>query len=156
MKIKNFVISLSVIVCFMSACDRNVYFSDHQSVNAEGWNMNSDVFFNVDVDNTHSPFNFFVELRNTQDYPYDKTFLFIKTLFPDGGVALDTMECPLADVDGRWYGKVSGKYVDNRYFLRRNVRFPQKGLYQFRISQATRDTNLIGIKDVGLRIEYVE
>ena len=82
-------------------------------------------------------------------------FLFIEKTFPDGGIALDTMECPLADPEGNWYGKPSGKYVDNRYFLRKNVIFPQRGQYRFAITQATRDTNLVGIKDVGILIEYV-
>ena len=137
-----------------AACDDSVFYSEHERVDEKGWNMNDTKYFNVDVENTNRMFNFYVDLRNTQDYPYSKTFLFIKTTFPDGGIAIDTMECPLADPEGRWYGKESGKYVDNRYFLRKNVMFPQKGRYTFAITQATRDTNLVGVKDVGIVIEY--
>jgi gliding motility-associated lipoprotein GldH len=132
------------------------YYSEHVQIDEEGWNMNDAKYFSVNMDDNIRLFNFYVDLRNTQDYPYSKTFLFIKTIFPDGGIAIDTMECPLADPNGQWYGKTSGRYVDNRYFLRKNVIFPQKGEYRFAITQATRDTNLVGIKNVGIVIEYAK
>ena len=138
----------------LCACNSGVYYSEHLDVDKDGWNMSDEKIFNVDVDDTLRLFNFYVDLRNTNDYPDCKTFLFVKTTFPDGGMALDTMECPLANPDGQWYGKHSGKYIDNRYFLRKNVIFPQKGRYTFAIAQATRDTNLVGVKDVGIVIEY--
>ena len=147
--------ALAAAALLLAACNSGVYYSEHLDVDDEGWNLRDTKYFNVDVDDSLRLFNFFIDLRNTNDYPYSKTFLFIKTTFPDGGTAIDTMECPLADPAGQWYGKKSGKYIDNRYFLRKNVIFPQKGRYTFAITQATRDTNLVGIKDVGVVIEYV-
>ena len=146
---------MAVALCLLTACNSNVYYSEHIDVDEDGWNMYDTKYFNVDVDDSMHLFNFFVDLRNTNDYPYSKTFLFIKTTFPDGGIAMDTMECPLADPSGQWYGKSSSRYIDNRYFLRKNVIFPHTGKYTFSITQATRDTNLVGIKDVGIVIEYV-
>ncbi|MBR5028688.1 MAG: gliding motility lipoprotein GldH [Bacteroidales bacterium] len=146
--------AIAAAFCILTACNSNVYYSEHENVDENGWNMNDTKYFDVDVDDVAHMFNFYVDIRNTQDYPYSNAFLFIKTTFPDGGIALDTMECPLADHDGRWYGKSSGRYIDNRYFLRKGVVFPSKGKYTFAITQATRDTNLSGVKDVGIVIEY--
>ena len=146
--------AIAATFCILTACNNGVYYSEHIDVDEDGWNMYDEKHFNVDVDDVMHTFNFYVDLRNTNDYPYSNTFLFIKTTFPDGGIALDTMECPLANPDGQWYGKHSGKYIDNRYFLRKNVIFPDMGKYTFSIAQATRDTNLVGIKDVGIVIEY--
>ena len=146
--------AIAAAFCILTACNNNVYYSEHIDVDEDGWNMYDEKHFNVDVDDIMHTFNFYVDLRNTNDYPYSNTFLFIKTTFPDGGIALDTMECPLANPDGQWYGKQSGKYIDNRYFLRKNVIFPDMGKYTFSIAQATRDTNIMGIKDVGIVIEY--
>lgn len=153
MTLRNVTLTIA-LACLVAACSNNVYYSEHENVDPDGWNMNDTKYFTVDVNNTQRLFNFYVDLRNTNDYPYSKTFLFIKTTFPDGGIAIDTMECPLANPEGQWYGKTSGKYVDNRYFLRKNVIFPQTGQYTFAITQGTRDTNLVGIKDVGIVIEY--
>ncbi len=68
-------------------------------------------------------------------------------------MAYDTLECPLADVEGHWYGRRTGRYVDSRFVFRRHVIFPRTGLYRFEILHGMRDTNVAGLKSVGLRIE---
>jgi gliding motility-associated lipoprotein GldH len=94
-------------------------------------------------------------MRNSKDYPYSNAFLFIKTVFPDGGVAQDTMECPLSAPTGEWYGKESASHVDNRFYLRKNIVFPQTGVYKFEVWHGLRDSNVVGIESVGLRIEEI-
>ena len=81
-------------------------------------------------------------------------FLFINTTFPDGSVAYDTMEYPLADPAGKWYGKRTGRYVDTRYYFRRNARFPMAGIYHFAITNGMRDSAICGLKNIGFRVEY--
>ena len=79
------------------------------------------------------------------------------TTFPDGSVAYDTLECPLADPAGRWYGKRVGRYVDSRYRLRgTSARFPMEGLYRFEVVNGMRDSAIAGLKDISLRIEYAK
>ena len=65
------------------------------------------------------------------------------------------MECPLADPEGRWLGKRTGRYVDARYRLRGgSARFPLMGHYRFAVTNGMRDSAISGIKDIGLRVEY--
>lgn len=139
----------------LTACDGSVYYDESRSVDEHGWLPQDSVCFDVDVDDTTHLFNFLVEVRNSVEYPYSNTFLFIGTTFPDGSVARDTMECPLADPEGRWLGKRTGRYVDTRYRLRGgSARFPMKGRYHFAITNGMRDSAISGIKDIGLRVEY--
>lgn len=147
---------LMVAMLSMMACHRGVMFVDNERVDESGWNLTEQLHFDVDVTDTMQLYNFFVDVRNTVDYPYRNTFLFINTAFPDGSVAHDTLECPLADVDGRWLGKQTGHYISNRYFLRKQVRFPMTGNYHFAISHGMRDTNIVGIKNIGLCIEKAQ
>ena len=136
------------------SCDGSLFYADHRSVKPSGWPMDEPVSFDVEVNDTVQAYNFLVELRNTVEYPYSNTFFFIRTTFPDGTVADDTLECPLADAEGRWYGKRTGRYVDSRYYFRRNARFPMPGSYRFEFAHGMRDTAVCGLRDVGLRIEY--
>ena len=139
----------------LTACDGSVYYDESRSVDEHGWLPQDSVCFDVEVDDTTHLFNFLVEVRNSVEYPYSNTFLFIGTTFPDGSVARDTMECPLADPEGRWLGKRTGRYVDTRYRLRGgSARFPMKGRYHFAITNGMRDSAISGIKDIGLRVEY--
>ncbi len=136
-----------------TACNKNVYYTSQQDVDEMGWNMNDKLDFDVDVQDTLQVFDFFIDVRNSVHYPKANVFFFINTTFPDGSVAYDTLECPLADVEGHWYGRRTGRYVDSRYVFRRHVIFPRKGNYHFEVFHGMRDTNVVGLKSVGLHIE---
>lgn len=142
-----------LLVLLAIACDRDVFFVDDQRVDPSGWNLNEKLSFDVEVDDTARLYTFFIDLRLTADYPYRNIFFFVNTTFPDGGVAADTVECPVALPDGQWMGKRSGGYIDNRYSFRKNMIFPMQGSYRFEIAHGMRDTNVVGVKNVGLRIE---
>lgn len=151
-------IALFLVMGMMVSCEMSVFYDEHKTVKDNVWNIDDKMVFNVEVDSADilDRYNFLIDLRNTREYPYSNAFLFIKTTFPNGGYALDTMECPLTDPSGKWYGKVSSSHVDNRFYLRKDVIFPQEGMYRFEIFHGLRDTNVVGIKNVGLRIECVE
>ncbi|MGX8712769.1 MAG: gliding motility lipoprotein GldH [bacterium] len=145
---------LVLAAALMTACDGNVFYSEYSDVDADGWLPTDSVCFDVDVEDTSVVFDFLVEVRNSVSYPYSNTFLFIGTTFPDGSVARDTLECPLAAPTGEWYGKRSGRYVDSRYYFRRNARFPMSGSYRFAITNGMRDSAICGMEHIGFRIEY--
>lgn len=144
---------LPLLLLLLQGCDKHVYYTDEHDVDETGWNMNDAAVFDVDVDDTLQVFDFFINVRNSVHFPKANVFFFINTTFPDGSVAYDTLECPLADVEGHWYGRRTGRYVDSRYVFRRHVIFPRTGLYRFEILHGMRDTNVVGLKSVGLRIE---
>ena len=138
----------------LTSCSGKVYYSEYVDVDEHGWSPADSAVFEVEVTDTIRLFDFLIEVRNNISYPYSNTFLFINTTFPDGSVAHDTMECPLADPSGQWYGKRAGRYVDSRYYFRRNARFPNKGNYRFAITNGMRDSAIEGMRHVGFRVEY--
>ena len=147
--------ALILLTATLSGCGHGAYYDQSRSVDEYGWQPADSVCFDVDIVDTNRMFNCLVELRNSVSYTYSNTFLFINTTFPDGSVACDTLECPLADDEGRWLGKRVGRYVDTRFRLRRGTfRFPMSGTYHFAITNGMRDSAVSGIKDIGLRLEY--
>ena len=147
---------LLLLVLTLTACDRNVLFDDSRHLDGDVWNSSELMVFNVEVSDTSSTYLCCFDLRNTNDYPFSNIFLSLKTVLPDGAVATDTnLEFILAEPDGRWLGKQTGRYIDGRYPFG-YLRFPQQGLYQFSVGHAMRDTLLPGVKDVGLHIENTD
>ena len=144
---------LCAVAVLTAACDKNVYYTVQQDVDETGWDMNDRLEFDVDVDDTLQLFDFYVDVRNSVHFPKANVFFFINTTFPDGSVAYDTLECPLADVEGHWYVRRTGRYVDSRFVFRRHVIFPRTGNYHFEVAHGMRDTCVVGLKSVGLRIE---
>ncbi len=151
---KRILLLLPLAALLMTSCDSSVYYDRTQAVDEHGWLPTNCVDFDVDAPDTTTVFNFLFEVRNSINYPYANTFLFVQTTFPDGSVAHDTLEVPLADVNGHWLGKRTGRYVDVRRYFFRNARFPMEGHYRFSVGNGMRDSAIAGLKDIGLRIEY--
>lgn len=139
----------------LQGCDKSVFYAVERDVDETGWNLNDYLKYDVEVVDTLQVYDFYIDVRNSVQYPKANTFFFINTTFPDGSVAYDTLECPLADVTGHWYGRRTGRYVDSRFVFRRHVIFPRTGNYHFEIGHGMRDTNVVGLKSVGIRIERV-
>lgn len=149
------------ILCLLGAllfvsCDSARIFEQNQEIPESGWAQSNVVKFDVDIKDPATAAHFYVNVRNADGYPYANVFLFIKTVFPNGKFSSDTLECVLADENGKWLGTGIGDLYDNQIPFKRNVRFPQAGTYHFEIEQGMRMENVPLILDVGLRIEKAE
>jgi gliding motility-associated lipoprotein GldH len=141
---------------FFSSCDNTRIFEQNQAIPEIGWSSKNVLKFDVDVANIKVPTNFYINVRNADGYPYSNLFLFIKTKFPNGKMSNDTLECILANENGKWIGKGLGDIYDNQIPFKRNVRFPEAGKYTFEIQHAMRMDTIPLIMDVGLRIAKAE
>lgn len=149
--------SFSIVVvalCFISlaACDRNRVYEDSQQL-PKSWDKDSLARFEVPIEDSLSVNSVYITVRNASEYPYSNLYLFVTTVAPSGAYVTDTLECILADDSGKWLGKGFAKYWDHRFPMRKNVKFPEKGKYTISVQQGMRDENLVGIHDVGVRIE---
>ncbi|MCX6294907.1 MAG: gliding motility lipoprotein GldH [Bacteroidetes bacterium] len=147
---------LQLLALLFSSCDRNRIFEQNQSIPESGWAQTNPLKFDVDIKDPSTSANFYVNVRNADGYPYGNIFLFIKTVFPNGKLSNDTLECVLSDEKGKWLGKGMGDIYDNQIPFKRNVRFPMAGSYHFEIAQGMRIESVPLIMDVGLRIEKAE
>jgi gliding motility-associated lipoprotein GldH len=143
-------------VLFLPACDNSRMFEENTAIPENGWDSSNVITYNVEIKDPSMPANFFINVRNADGYPYSNLFLFVKTKFPNGKQSNDTLECQLADENGKWIGKGIGDIYDNQIPFKRNVRFPLAGIYTFEIEQGMRIKSIPLIMDIGLRIEKAE
>lgn len=157
-RIKSGVILGTVLlfVLFFSACDDNRIFEENKEIPDNTWSSSAALKFDVNIVNIEIPTNFYINVRNADGYPYNNLFLFIKTTFPSGKMSNDTLECVLADENGKWLGSGMGDIYDNQIPFKKNVLFPEPGKYTFEIQHGMRAENVPLIMDVGLRIEKAE
>lgn len=155
-KLKNNPVLLLLLIGFLlslSSCSENVLIDTNTEFENKSWNQNDAFVTKFDVLDTVNNYNFFITLRNTEDYPYQNLFVFLTTTFPNGKTKRDTINCPLANMQGKWLGKGFGGIYDNRILYMARKRFPLNGDYTIKIEQAMREEDLIGVLDVGVRIE---
>ena len=144
-----------VFVAFVTlqSCDSKRFFEENKRIDKNTWNNKEKVKFVVSINDIQSRYSFYINLRNSTDYPYSNIFLFLKTVFPEGDIARDTIQCQLADYSGKWTGSGITNLKFNRFLFQKGIRFPRKGQYIFEIEQAMRVTELKGISDIGIRLE---
>lgn len=155
-KARLFIVPVLLFVLFFSSCDRNRIFEENKKIPGEGWSSSNVIKLDVDIANIDIPTNFYINVRNADGYPYNNLFLFIKTTFPNGKMSNDTLECVLADENGKWLGTGMGDIYDNQIPFKKNVRFPIAGKYIFEIQHGMRTDVIPLIMDVGLRIEKAQ
>jgi gliding motility-associated lipoprotein GldH len=153
LKLKLLVFSFFMIGAIALSCKSGVLFDKIQSVPGELWKKESAFSFDVTISDTISPVDYYLTIRNTTDYRFSNLYLFIKTVFPNNTHAKDTVECILANPEGKWYGKGLSRIKENEILLKKAIRFPRKGVYRFEIEQGMRVDPLPGIADIGIRIE---
>ena len=144
------------ILCGMvgfASCGPEPIFSDSAPVDPEGWQAEETIEFTWEVEDTIGTFDFFLDVRHDQTYPFSNLYLFLEFSFPNGRLSRDTLGCDLADVRGQWYGSGFGNLVDHRIGFHRETRFPLKGEYGLVVRHAMRKDPLPGITDIGFRLE---
>lgn len=141
-----------MIAALLVSCDQNVVFEQNQEIEDTTWSWDEPVRFQFAVDDTVSRHNFYINLRNGNDYEYANMFLFVTLNFPNGKKSVDTVECFLADPSGQWYGSGIGNLHDHRFLFKKSKQFPLAGNYQLEIHQAMREEELMDIHDVGFRL----
>lgn len=137
---------LSVVL--FSSCNSHVVYSDYRPIPLRGWEADSVLTFEINIQDTLSEHDILLHVRHTDAYPYQNMWLFLDT--PTGS---DTIEFYLADQRGRWLGNGFGNIKEMPVLYGQSVVFPHSGVYRYTIRQGMREETLPGVHDIGLTVE---
>ncbi len=151
------ILKLAAVFCAMifllSSCNSDVVYSKYQKFDENEWYAKDKVVFDLDITDTVTLNDISLMVRHADAYPFSNLFLFVTTKYPDGKILSDTMEVVLADSKGKWQGSGAGDIFDFKVPIKKNVRFPLSGKYQFIFEQGMRSDPLPLIMDFGFEIE---
>lgn len=147
-----FIAFLSFVLVLQSCKGEDIYFQKYTDFPKESWAADSPQTFDFEIEDTTELYDFFFNLRHTNDYVYRNIFVFWQLKSPDGRTKTDTAQFILADRKGKWLGvSASGTLIENSmWFLK--TKLPTKGRYTFSFTQGMREKELNDIKNVGLKI----
>lgn len=160
--LKNKILGLLILGISCVSCDSNRVFDAYKTVPNQ-WHKDSLVTFNFSLPDSTNTYNLFVNLRNTNAYKYSNLFLIVEMNYPNGKVLKDTLEYQMAAPDGTLLGTGFTDVKENKLWYKgynQPFIFNESGEYTVNIQHAMREngvvngvTNLVGITDVGFRIE---
>jgi gliding motility-associated lipoprotein GldH len=147
---------LAFLAFIAVSCNNDIIFEKNKKIDEGTWDYKKPVKFEVNIKDTLTLHNFYVNVRNSGEYPYINLYLFIRTILPDKRMAVDTIEFMLADEKGEWHGSGLGDIKSLQILFKENLRFLQAGKYIFVFRHGMRKKSLKGIMDIGLTIEKTE
>lgn len=157
MKWFNILLILGLITA--TSCSDSGVFSSNTSF-TNGWSLNDTVQIDLPELDSLTAYDLLLNVRNTNEYPFNNLFLIVEMQFPKGKHLVDTLEYRMANPDGTWIGTGVGSVKDNLLWYKKGVRFFEPGTYTLKIVHAVRNNGnvngvqrLDGIIDVGLRVE---
>ncbi|MDR2292851.1 MAG: gliding motility lipoprotein GldH [Prevotellaceae bacterium] len=151
---KNNFFAVACIILLFASCSDNSIYRQIKPIAVEGWHKDSIMQFVVPVVDTISEFDIYIHVRNTNAYPLQNLYLFLKTTSPRGISVTDTINLLVADDYGRWTGKSISRIWENKFLYLENIKFANSGNYIFDIQQGMRYDILNGISDAGIEIKY--
>ena len=147
------IILLLTVMLLSISCSKNNVFSEFKPINEKGWHKDSICEFSFPITDTNVKYNFYVNVRNNNEYSYQNFWIFVNKTYPTGVLTNDTIECYLADQRGKWLGSGVGAVKEMPILYQQKVSFSKPGTYKIKIGHGMRDTLLMGISDIGIRIE---
>ena len=145
---------LLIVAClFFSSCNRDVVFSEYKTFKDSEWAAKDKAVFDLEIKDTESLNNIYLMVRHSEVYPFNNLIVFVTTKYPDGKVLTDTMNVILANDKGEWLGSGVGDIFDFKVPVKKNIRFPLGGKYQFIFEQGMRSDPLPMVLDFGFEIE---
>lgn len=151
------IFSFICLVFLTSSCQGDApFFEENKNIPEQNWDKNNVLSFSFEIKDTLAFYDFYFNLRTTTAYEWANLYAFVDMESPNDMVYRDTVELPLANDMGKWYGKNSGSLVENSVLFFKNVNFDRSGTYRVFITQAMRSDALAEIVDVGLKIVEVE
>lgn len=152
--LKCFKIMAGILLLLLESCDTNEIYDEIYTFSSESWNQEQIIDFEFAVPDTARAYDLFIQLRNSGIYSYRNLWLFVDTYAPNGSILTDTMEIILADETGRWLGKGIGDVNEIQAIYKQNVFFINRGVFKISIQHAMRDSTLLGVMDIGFRLQY--
>ena len=136
------------------SCDRGMVYDHFETMERGTWGWMDSREFKVDIEDTVSLHNIYLQVRHTTEYPMSNLYMFIYVKSPSGEMLKDTVNIQLAEPDGKWIGKGPGHLRELRLLYRKQTRFGEKGIYTFTLQQGMRSPEL-PVTDIGIRIVKV-
>jgi len=150
------VVLIGFFATFLTSCDSNKVYEEYIELEDYTWKSSQPLEYEFEISDTTELYDVYINVRHANQYPYNNLWLCINSWSPAGVKQTDTIECILADDKGKWLGSGLGDIWDRQIVWKKNVRFPMKGKYHVEYNQFMRVDDLVGIMDMGLRVQFAD
>jgi gliding motility-associated lipoprotein GldH len=158
----NILFFIGIFILLLS-CDSNQIFDKYVGIKNSNWQKEDTLSFHLNISDTISAQNLFINIRNNNDYKYSNIYLITEILAPNQMATIDTLEYEMTNETGKWLGNGFSDLKENKLFFKENYVFQKSGEYDIKVIHAMRKgketeglETLEGIISVGFRVESIK
>ncbi len=144
---------LIAITAAFSSCGPNYIYQKKHEFEADQWSYADTINFVVDIPDTLSIYNLYLEVKHSTDFSYQNLYANIYTQFPGGERLKELASLELSNNGGLWMGKCTSKYCTLNIPIQKGAYFNVPGKYTFTLEQFMRVNPIQGIKSFAFRVE---
>lgn len=148
------IITVLLLLLHTVSCDSGMVYDQYEPTEHGIWKWQNAMEFKVDISDTISLNNIYLQVRHTVEYPLSNLYMFVHIKSPSGQHMTDTINMILAAPDGNWTGKGNSNIRELMLLYRKQTQFRIPGTYVFTLEQAMRQPEL-PVTDLGIRIEVI-
>jgi len=154
-KQNSLIILIFLGLIFLMSCSEQSYFMQSHKFEDGIWNIEEVAEFQLDIQQKNQIYYLFFDIKSSENYSTSNLWLYAEVLAPDGTLQTDTLEFDMAEPSGKWLGNHEGQTVTTTLLYKREVAFPDIGVYKFRIRQGMRPEHTPQISEFTLRTEML-
>ncbi len=154
-KLTYHIIFPGILLFLLFSCDPGRVYENNEKIPDRNWHKDQEIVFNVPIQDTVSPNNVYINVRNEGQYEFSNLYVFMTIISPQGNTRKDTINLQLAKPSGEWLGKGFSSIYDHQVTVYENIIFPVPGEYKIVLEQAMRKKELEHILDIGIRVEKI-
>ncbi|MFC6266948.1 gliding motility lipoprotein GldH [Frigoriflavimonas asaccharolytica] len=152
----NKIVAVLFTMIFLTACKSDDADIQMKPIN-NAWKAKAEQKFQLNIDDAQNVKNIIFVVRNNNDYPYSNIrFIVNLTDLKTKKKQTDTLNYILARPNGEWLGTGFGNTKEILFQYKTNYKFPANGNYEIGMIQAMRKDTLIGIEDIGIKIQNIK
>jgi gliding motility-associated lipoprotein GldH len=147
--------SILVFSVWVLSCDNHSIFKSYVDLKDSNWYVKNIPSFTFEVKDEKVPYNIYLLIRNSSQYPYNNLYVTRYIYGPDGKQISNRLEeVTLFNAKtGKPLGEGLGDIFDHKVLSNRNFIFPKKGKYTIKLKQYMRQDPLPYVMSVGVSVE---
>jgi len=147
---RNAIVFLGFI--FFISCGETPILEKRIELNSSAWKYSDSFDFPMDIVQKDLKYKLELEIQHSDEFNFQNLYTRIKTDFPNGKSAIDTVSIQLSDKYGRWFGKCNSGNCTHRVVLKDSFNFVESGLHNLQLEQYSRSDYLEGVQELSFAL----
>ncbi|MCF0210231.1 MAG: hypothetical protein HUK18_02780 [Bacteroidales bacterium] len=158
MKKSTFLIVFVAVLCFcFCSCNKDKVYEHRESFPDNAWERiekgKTITFSDIEIEDTTAVYDIILTLRHTPFINEKQVKVLMKTIYPSGITRESIHTIKLRDrFDKEWVGDAMGDMIDVEEPVKKFISLPEKGNYTITITNLGRYSKMVGIMDLGVRV----